>query len=286
MLNLKYANLKARYFTFADDTILVYTGDEERALNNIVNEDLNLYLNWLYYNKLKINIDKTKYMIFKQKNKQIDYIHINMNNLTLEEVQDIKYLGLIIDNNLNWSQHIKLLSNKILSMIPIIYKCRNYLTNKTKLKIYNAFFLSHFRYQIPIWGTCGETNFKSAQILQNKVLKILFNYNWLTSTEMLYRELKISKLETIFRLEQAKLMYKIINNKQRCNINILMSNNVHNHETRSQNNIYCKTTKTNIGLNNPIVQASKTYNKIPEDIKNHNKYYQFIKHVKLYLGFS
>ena len=45
VLNLRCAGLKASYFTFADDTVWVYAGKEERALNNTVQQYLNLYLN-------------------------------------------------------------------------------------------------------------------------------------------------------------------------------------------------------------------------------------------------
>ncbi|KAJ8915923.1 hypothetical protein NQ315_015538 [Exocentrus adspersus] len=74
VLNLKNANLQARYFTFADDTVLVYTGLEGRSLNQVVSADLGVYMHWLLSNKIKINIEKTKYMLFKQKNKIVEDI--------------------------------------------------------------------------------------------------------------------------------------------------------------------------------------------------------------------
>ena len=284
VLNLRCARLKASYYTFADDTVLVYTGREERALNNTVNSDLNLYLNWLYYNKLKINIDKTNFITFKQKNKHIQNLNIQINNLRINEVQHIKYLGLQIDNNLQWTKHIDYITSKIIPMIPIIYRCRNYLTNKTKHSVYNAFFLSHFRYLLPIWGSCCKTYFDSAQILQNKILKILFNYDRLTNTDLLYNELCIPRLSIVLELEQIKLMFKILNKTQRSNTNIIMSNNVHSHDTRSQNNIYQLYTRTNIGLNNPFVLSSKAFNNVPQNLRSIKNYRLFVKHIKIYLG--
>ena len=64
---------------------------------------------------------------------------------------------------------------------------------------------------MPIWGTCGKTNLNIVQILQNKILKVLFHYDRLTSTEILYTELKVPKINVILELEQIKLMYKILN---------------------------------------------------------------------------
>lgn len=53
-------------------------------------------------------------MLFKQKNKLIDIPNITINNLELERTESIKYLGLMIDENLNWNEHIKHVIKKIL----------------------------------------------------------------------------------------------------------------------------------------------------------------------------
>ena len=139
VLNLKLANLDARYFTFADDTVLLYTGTDEITLNHRVNNDLGAYLEWLFSNKLKINIEKTKYIVFKQKNKIINELYININGVSIEKVMCIKYLGLIVDENLNWSPHITKISEKIVSMLSALYKSRDYLSIKSKFQVYNAF---------------------------------------------------------------------------------------------------------------------------------------------------
>ena len=162
VLNLQCAGLTARYFTFADDTVLAYTGTNGIDMQDDINSDLKSYLNWLYSNKLKINIDKTKYMVFKQKNKIVNKFEININNIILSEVLEMKYLGLTIDHDLSWGAHINKIAGRIIPMIPVIFKCKNYLTDKTKKKVYNAFFLSHFRYLIPVWGMCNKTNFNTS----------------------------------------------------------------------------------------------------------------------------
>ena len=286
VLNLKHANLRAQYFTFADDTVLVYAGEEEGTLTDVVNDDLKLYLNWLYRNKLKINIGKTKYMVFKQKNKSIQNLNITMDNVALEEVQCIKYLGLMVDNKLGWKEHISYLRSKLMPMIPIIFKSRSYLSEKTKYMVYNSFFLSHLRYLLPIWGTCSNTDLNTVKVMQNKILKILFHYDRLTSTETLYSELRVPKIDVLLELEQIKIVYKFINKTQKSNIPIRLLNEVHIYDTRSQNNIYTVNTRTNIGLHNPFTQACKVYNRIPDNIKNIGRFPYFVKRTKMYLGIN
>ena len=63
-------------------------------------------LNWFVSNKLSINLEKTCYTVFKGKsNKSVD-INLVINNITPQKVSSCKYLGIVIDENLNWSEHI------------------------------------------------------------------------------------------------------------------------------------------------------------------------------------
>lgn len=66
---LKQAGTTARYYTFGDDTVLVYSGRDSNQLQAEINDDLSRYLRWLQQNKLKPKLMKASYMLFKQKNK-------------------------------------------------------------------------------------------------------------------------------------------------------------------------------------------------------------------------
>lgn len=286
VLNLQLAGLVAKYYTFADDTVLMYEFENGSEIENIVNLDLRRYTDWLLSNKLKINVGKTKYMLFKQKNKCVTLPNLKINNIQIEHVTKMKYLGLVIDNLLSWSEHINYISGKILPMMSALYKNRSYLSHKSKLNVYNAFVLSRFRYLIPVWGTCGIINYNSMQVLQNKILKVIFNYDPLTHTVDLYENLKVWQLHKVLKFEQSKLIYRIINNTQKSNINILFSRDIHNYNTRSRENVFHNNIRSNKGLNNPVYQASKEYDSLPENIKNIGNYGRFVKHLKEFINAS
>lgn len=115
---------------------------------------------------------------------------------------------------------------------------------------------------------------------------MLFCYDRLTNSEKLYNELCIPRLGTVLELEQIKLMYNILSKLQKTNINIVMSNNVHMYDTRSHENIYQLYTRTDLGLRNPYVLASKVFNKVPGHIRGIHNYRMFVKQIKAYLGFK
>ena len=62
-----------------------------------MNEDLFSLARWLKYKKLKLNIDKTKYMIISSANARAE-VDISIDGETLDRVREVKYLGVIIDD--------------------------------------------------------------------------------------------------------------------------------------------------------------------------------------------
>ncbi|XP_050297638.1 probable RNA-directed DNA polymerase from transposon BS isoform X1 [Anthonomus grandis grandis] len=279
VLSLWVAGLDAQYYTFADDTVLLYSDNDCDRLVNRVNDDLTKYSQWLLQNNLKINLDKTKYILFKQKNKTINQVRICLNGATLENVNNIKYLGLTLDENLNWNAHIDYLKSKIILFTGAFYKCKHFLSNAAKYKIYNAYFLSNLRYLIPVWGTCCKYNFQRVEILQSKVLKILFNLDYFMHAGDIFEILKIHSISHILKIEQAKLIFKIINKLQKSNYTIVYSSEIHAHNLRN-NNIRLSSARTNIALRNPINAATQTYNDLSYEIKQEVSYYKFIRMVK------
>ena len=125
------AGLRVQYFTFADDTVLIYNGENIEQLNQLINEDLLLYYKWLLHNKLKINLKKTKYLIFGKGNK-ISNINIQLNNYAIEQVTSIRFLGLIVDSKMTWKCHIQHICKKINPMIGAIFRFRNCLSDSIK----------------------------------------------------------------------------------------------------------------------------------------------------------
>ena len=71
---------------------------------------------WLEVNKLSLNAAKTKMMIFHFKQRKL-YIHevpsIKINNIPVERVTQLKFLGVVIDSNLTWSPHQNFIANKL-----------------------------------------------------------------------------------------------------------------------------------------------------------------------------
>ena len=108
---------------FEDDTNLFISGRDIEALCNRINEDLAKIQEWLCA-KLSLNVKKTHYMIFTSKNKIVPDIDIRINNVCIERVHATKFLGILIDSQLNWKQHIEYTCNKLSKCIEILSKAK------------------------------------------------------------------------------------------------------------------------------------------------------------------
>ena len=110
---------------YADDTSVLLNGKNNNELMDIINNELQI----MRANTLTLNIDKTYYMIFHRariKNKDFS-LGISINNCALKEVENCKYLGIILDTRISWVEHITYVKNKISKGIGIMYQARKYL---------------------------------------------------------------------------------------------------------------------------------------------------------------
>ena len=106
-------------------------------------------------NKISLNVEKTELVIFKQQRKKVDTgikIGDTDNRKELYPSQSVRYLGIKIDQNLNWKDHINDIAVKLNRANALLFKIRNFV-NITILKtIYFAIFDSHINYANLVWA--------------------------------------------------------------------------------------------------------------------------------------
>ena len=102
------------FILFADDTNIFYQKKSLKDLTQTVNYELSKLSLWFKTNKLSLNIKITNFMLFLNKKKiQSDAVKIYIDNENIKKVNDFKFLGLILDEHLNWEAQIGHISTKI-----------------------------------------------------------------------------------------------------------------------------------------------------------------------------
>ena len=127
---------------YADDTMLYCSGKDPRELCRKINEDLEHVRIWLLRNKLHLNMKKTEYITFgsKQRLEKMDDndFDIQINSTLVRRVRECKHLGVLLDENLTWQNHINTLQKKIRGGLFMLKSIRNIVNKNVLLTVYNS----------------------------------------------------------------------------------------------------------------------------------------------------
>ena len=105
---------------------------------------------------------------FKGKRK-IDVNNPSLNNIALKRVNYSKFLGVIIDDGLKWTNHIYI-KNKIAKGFGIILRARRFFNRKTLLNLYHSFIFLYLIYCVEIWGNAADIYLLPLIKLQKKIV--------------------------------------------------------------------------------------------------------------------
>ena len=113
------------FVLFADDTTVYVRHDSIDGAIQIHNSELAKVAEWFDSNKLTLNVNKTQMLMMSRKktlNPQVDVI---LRNEAIQSVTKAKFLGVIVDQHLNWKDHISMVSHKISKSCGITSRIRN-----------------------------------------------------------------------------------------------------------------------------------------------------------------
>ena len=127
-INDLYSSIKVcKAHHCADDTNLFHFHDSVKSLNKSINYDLKQLVHWLNANKIALNVGKTELVFFKPKNKRTDFdLNIKLSGKKLYPSSSVKYLGIKIDENLNWKDQQNYIAIKLNKGNAILSKLKKY----------------------------------------------------------------------------------------------------------------------------------------------------------------
>ena len=179
-------------------------------------------------------------MIFRPKGKKEICPTIHINGSSIQEVDDAKFLGIIIDNKLNWIEHIKCISRKIAKDTGIIIKARKSFESETLLNLYNALIFPHITYGIHVWGTAAAVHLHRLHLFQKKIIRIICGVPPRTHTDPLYKDLYILNIDQIRDYSIALFMYKLSHHMLPYMFEnmFIYTSDVHDYYTRQADSLY------------------------------------------------
>ena len=195
---------------FADDTSLYYSCKNTKNLESVINCELAKISDWLSANKLSLNVAKSKLLYYTNKNRNsLKNIKIKINGEVLNEVNDAKYLGVYMDNKLNWNVHTNHIKLRLSKGISMLAKIRHYVPETVRRSLYFTFINSHTGYNLLNWGTAPSNNIDMISAKTRKAIRLISFESKDEPALPLFQKHSILPLEKDLELKQAIFMWKL-----------------------------------------------------------------------------
>lgn len=199
----------AKIVTFADDTVVLFDGSSWDEVKSLAEQGFSEIIKWLNSNLLTLNYTKTKYITFSIRNNTQPLLDLNLkahacddpticNCYVLTPTNSVKYLGLVVDRNLRWTDHIHALSKRIRKLMCIFKKIKHINDNKIIKMTYFALCESIISYGIVSWGGTDKSRLIKVERAQRGVLKVAFSKKFRYPTIKLYEESNVLTVRQLY----------------------------------------------------------------------------------------
>jgi hypothetical protein len=224
---------------YADDTTLIFNptkSQKNATISRIINRELEYLNQWFQANKLSLNVEKTKYIVFHRPRATAPQVHLRINGTELERVKNFKFLGLTINENMTWKDHITNIKIKISKTIGVMHKLKYIVPKEILLTLYHSLILPHLHFQIISWG---KSNIDKLVLLQKRAIRIIIGSHYLAHTSPLFINLNLLKLSDLYNIACLKFLFKLENKtlpQYFLNWDLRRNQDYHSYLTRYRNN--------------------------------------------------
>ena len=265
---------KAKAILFADDTTIFYSSKSMSDIYETMNNELKILSDWFRANKLSVNASKTNYMMFtKHKNCNIGQNVLYFNDELLTCVQSTKFLGLVIDNHLEWNYQLAACKGKISRGIYAIHSTKHTLPTTLLRTLCYSLVHPYMTYGLLLWGSAHKSKIKALeilQILQNRAIRTIAKAKYNDHFAPIYKKLDILKISDLYALQLNIFMYKYNKNCHPNALNNIFTSNsdIHSHNTRHCQDQHIAMRRLHSTSKSFICQGPEMWNKIPVSVKN------------------
>lgn len=207
---------------FADDTASFTSSQDIDLIIGRLQLSIELLLSYFLKWKLKINTTKTEAILFTR-HRFLPTRTLHIDGFNIPWSHSVKYLGLVLDKKLNWSENtdkLRIKGTKALNSLSLVLNRRSCLSSKTKLNIYSTLVRPCLTYACPVWSSTCPTNLNKLQVVQNKALKYSYNTPLYTNLTKLHLDIDLPSIYSyIYKVSKKFYLYSIPKNK-----NILVQN--------------------------------------------------------------
>ena len=196
---------------YADDTNLSFAGNNVLDIEQNLNQDLENVNEWLIANKLTLNQSKTEFMLIGSRQRIRTFEtspSLETGGMPINRVSHTKSIGVYLDENLTWNEHINQISRKIASGIGALKRIRSFVPDTTLQFIFNSLVQPYFDYCCVVWDNCSKTLADKLEKLQNRAARMLTFSSYDANADVVLASINWKKLETQRKIQKAVMVHK------------------------------------------------------------------------------
>jgi hypothetical protein len=255
---------------FADDTNIFFSHKNITDLVAIVNQELAKVSTWLKINKLSLNVTKTHFILFHFRQcKLATPVSIKIDNVAINQVKTTKFLGVIINENLSWSDHIDVVTSKCNKNLGVIRKLSYILPREVLLSLYYTLIYPYINYCNIAWASQPTTRLDKLLRIQKKAMRLITNSGRDAHALPLFSILHTLTLHDVNKLQNVCFVY--------CSLHDLLptafthyfqtNRNIHQHATRSTDDLHMFSHSTTLRKYTTRILAPTIWNSLPNEFK-------------------
>jgi hypothetical protein len=211
---------------------------------------------------------------------------LTIDNAHIEQKHSVKFLGITVDEKLEWTEHIKGCKSKLLSSFYAINSCKHYLNIENLIMLYNAIVYPFLTYGVLLWGLSFKTHIDKIVIMPKKIIRSIANVPYNAHTHPIFCKYKILKFEDLYKLYLGNFMFSSINLILPDPILQMYTYNreVHAYNTRQRDHLHAFNRRTVLAASSFMHKGPEYWNTLPEKLKHSANIKIFSKqHKKLLL---
>ena len=256
-----------KFILFADDTNVFCAGDNKLELECMLNRELAKLCKWFAVNKLSLNLSKTSYMLFRNRPPDVDF-NVFIEHERINRVHVTKFLGIYIDDKLNWKYHINTVRSKLSKVAAIIYRASCLINQDGIYMLYCSLFLPYINYCSEIWGNTYCTNVECITVLQKRVVRLVCGARRLDHTNPLFKQLGILKFVDLVKFKTSIIMFKAYHNVLPDSLQKMFTLRVQIYDTRQKCTFTVHRAHTNVKSMCISIYGVKLWNSLHTDLTN------------------
>jgi hypothetical protein len=275
----------ANIHNYADDNAIQHQASNLDDLIAVLENESNTAVDWLNLNEMIVNPKKFQLLISAKSNtKNLVGTPVNIKGKTILSTDAIKFLGINIDIELKFNDHIGSLCKNAGQQLNSLYRLNKDLNSESKKVLVNSFIYSNFNYCPLVWHITSSNSIKKIEKIQERSLRFLYN-DFNSSYDQLLEQagkttMLISRLKTL-----CIEIYKTINRINPTYMQNIFAKSSYRISSRHPNNLEMpQVNQANFGIKSLRMLGPKIWNELPEKIKSTESLENFTIIIKKWEG--